>query len=119
VAASGQITQTADGFDLRGRLSLEGATATGQVFEDAGLNVTFVANGDLLSLAGKSLIPPLVTNAVDIIGRTRSGFDYINYLAAAVLYVFHMDGLGFRYLWPVLPVWNACALLPLGRLAPG
>ncbi|WP_167854744.1 sensor histidine kinase [Mangrovimicrobium sediminis] len=46
----------------------------------------------------------------------RIHLHYILYLGAAVLYVFHMDGLSFQYLWPQLPGWNAFAALPLGLL---
>ncbi len=46
----------------------------------------------------------------------RIHLHYILYLGAAVLYVFHMDGLSFQFLWPQLPHWNAYAALPLGLL---
>ncbi|WP_418259843.1 sensor histidine kinase [Haliea sp. E17] len=45
---------------------------------------------------------------------SRIHLYYILYLGAALLYVFHMDGLSFQYLWPQLPGWNAFASLPLG-----
>ncbi|MFK8048479.1 MAG: sensor histidine kinase [Halioglobus sp.] len=41
---------------------------------------------------------------------------YILYLAAATLYVFHMDGLTFQYFWPDYPQLNAHGSLPLGLL---
>jgi signal transduction histidine kinase len=46
----------------------------------------------------------------------RIYLHYSLYLAAAVLYVFHMDGLSFQFLWPNLPAWNAFASLVLGLL---
>ncbi len=46
----------------------------------------------------------------------RIQIHYLTYLTAAVLYVFHMDGLSFQYFWPELPQWNAFASLPLGLL---
>jgi len=46
----------------------------------------------------------------------RIQIHYLAYLSAAVLYVFHMDGLSFQYLWSELPLWNAFASLPLGLL---
>lgn len=46
----------------------------------------------------------------------RIYLHYSLYLAAAILYVFHMDGLSFQYLWPNLPAWNAFASLVLGLL---
>ncbi len=45
---------------------------------------------------------------------SRIHFHYSLYLGAAVLYISHMDGLSFQYLWPELPRWNAFASLPLG-----
>ncbi len=44
----------------------------------------------------------------------RIHLHYSVYLGAATLYVFHMDGLSFQYLWPHSPHWNAFAALPLG-----
>lgn len=41
---------------------------------------------------------------------------YILYVGSVSLYVLHMDGLSFKYLWPDFPEWNAFSSLPLGLL---
>lgn len=46
--------------------------------------------------------------------RVRLFFFYALYLSTVTLYVFHMDGYTFKYLWPDLPAWNSFAALPLG-----
>jgi signal transduction histidine kinase len=46
--------------------------------------------------------------------RERLFFFYAIYLLSVALYLFHMDGLTFQYLWPDQPGWNAFAALPLG-----
>ena len=40
--------------------------------------------------------------------------SYALYVAAGCLYVFHMDGLSFKFLWPNWPQWNADISLVLG-----
>jgi len=39
---------------------------------------------------------------------------YIGYVGSASLYIFHMDGLSFKYLWPMWPQLNAGAAVYLG-----
>ncbi|MBV1914423.1 MAG: sensor histidine kinase [Pseudomonadales bacterium] len=48
--------------------------------------------------------------------NNRLQISYILYVGSAALYVFHMDGLSFKYLWPDLPGWNAFSSLPLGLI---
>lgn len=46
--------------------------------------------------------------------RSMVHLSYAIFVIAALLYVFHMDGFSFQYLWPNLPKWNAIASLYLG-----
>lgn len=39
---------------------------------------------------------------------------YAFYVATGCLYIFHMDGLTFKYFWPDLPKWNADASTLIG-----
>ena len=55
-----------------------------------------------------------VLQRVFINGRLQ--MVYLFYVCSVVLYVLHMDGLSFQYLWPDFPHWNAYASLPLGLL---
>ncbi|MFZ5609348.1 MAG: sensor histidine kinase [Pseudomonadota bacterium] len=36
------------------------------------------------------------------------------YAAVSGIYVLHMDGLAYQYIWPTMPRWNVYAALPLG-----
>lgn len=49
-----------------------------------------------------------------LLSRQRLFVAYAAYLTSVVLYLAHMDGYTFQFLWPNLPVWNAAAALPLG-----
>ena len=48
--------------------------------------------------------------------NNRLQISYILYVGSTALYVLHMDGLSFKYLWPDLPAWNAFSSLPLGLI---
>ena len=41
-------------------------------------------------------------------------FSYFCYLSTTLLYILHMDGITFQYLWPEAPRWNSYASIPLG-----
>jgi signal transduction histidine kinase len=46
--------------------------------------------------------------------RQRSQLSYALYLCATLLYILHMDGWTFRFVWPDAPLWNSYAAVPLG-----
>lgn len=46
--------------------------------------------------------------------KSRVQLSYALCIGSSFLYVFHMDGLSFQYLWPQWPRWNADASLYLG-----
>ena len=46
----------------------------------------------------------------------RRHVAYVFYLVATLLYIAHMDGLTFQYVWPDLPAWNSYAAIPLGLM---
>ena len=51
-----------------------------------------------------------------VAARSSVFASYGFYLMCVVLYVAHMDGYTFQYLWPDWPLWNASAALPLGLM---
>lgn len=49
-----------------------------------------------------------------LIFRQRGQLSYALYLCATLLYIVHMDGWTFRFIWPDSPLWNSYAAIPLG-----
>jgi signal transduction histidine kinase len=49
-----------------------------------------------------------------MIFRQRSQLSYALYLCATLLYIVHMDGWTFQFVWPGSPLWNSYAAIPLG-----
>lgn len=49
-----------------------------------------------------------------LILKTPVQLAYIGYVGSASLYIFHMDGLSFKFLWPTWPELNAVASTYLG-----
>ncbi len=49
-----------------------------------------------------------------LIFRQRGQLSYALYLCATLLYIVHMDGWTFRFIWPDSPSWNSYAAVPLG-----
>ncbi len=49
-----------------------------------------------------------------IVARNPVFFAYAGYAAAALLFIMHADGNGFKYLWPNAPAFNAFATILFG-----
>ena len=100
------------GYKSRGTTYLPVSIETVQSFADARA-IANTKSGGFYTAAMLMLLYGLFQL---LLPGNRIYLHYVAYLAAAMLYVFHMDGLSFQYLWPGLPRWNAFASLPLGLL---
>jgi len=49
-----------------------------------------------------------------LVSKSVVQLAYIGYVGSGALYIYHMDGLSFKFLWPEYPAWNASAALYLG-----
>lgn len=100
------------GYRSRGTTYLPISLETPQSFADARA-IANTKSGGFYTAAMLMLLYGLFQM---LLPGNRIYLHYVAYLTAAMLYVFHMDGLSFQYLWPGLPNWNAFASLPLGLL---
>jgi len=51
-----------------------------------------------------------------VLARQPQFLSYAFYVCTVLIYIFHMDGYSFQFLWPNWPLWNAHSALTFGML---
>jgi signal transduction histidine kinase len=110
--AAGQTAELLIGYRSTGTTALPLSIETPASFDER------YAREDALNIACYAAVGVLALLSVlqALTFGQSSQLNFALYLGAALLYIAHMDGITFQYLWPDSPVWNSYASVPL-RLA--
>ena len=110
--AAGQTVEVLIGYRSSGTTALPLSIETPASFDER------YARENALNIACYSAVGILALLSVlqALTFSQSSQLNFALYLGAALLYIAHMDGITFQYLWPDSPLWNSYASVPL-RLA--
>lgn len=72
LVVEGRRIPTADGYSVDGTLKIDAGYSTDQELRNARLNLRFDDKGQLLSMAGVSLLPRQLTKSVSVVGDTQA-----------------------------------------------
>ncbi len=78
LVVNGSTEPLEEGFRVLGSLALQAEGSAKQVFDDADLSVTFSEEGELLSMAGESAMPPVLTDHVGIVAAPRASLGLVS-----------------------------------------
>jgi len=108
--AAGQTVELLVGYRSTGTTALPLSIETAASFQER------YARENTLNVACYAAVSVLAVLSVlqALTFRQRSQLNFALYLGATLLYIAHMDGVTFQYLWPNSPQWNSYAAVPLG-----